>query len=124
VHRSQRGWQYVALGLMTLHFAVPFLLLLSRRLKRQRTSLWRVAVLLLIMRYVDLYWLAVPGFQRSGTENQGLTVHGLDLVALAAIGGAWLSVFAWRLSVRIQLPMYDPVLKEAVDERSKQAAVA
>jgi hypothetical protein len=124
VHRSQRGWPHVALGLMTLHFAVPFLLLLSRRLKRQTTSLWRIAALLLVMRYVDLYWLAVPGFQRGSTESQGLTVYGLDLAALAAIGGAWLSVFAWRLSVRIRLPMYDPDLKEMVDERSKQPVVA
>ena len=64
VHRSQGGWQYLALGLMALHFAVPFLLLLSRRNKRQATSLCRIAALLLVMRYVDLYWMIVPGFQR------------------------------------------------------------
>ena len=75
VHRSRGGWQYVALGLMALHFAVPFLLLLSRRLKRQRISLFRIAALLLVMRYVDLYWIIVPGFQRGSEGAAGFTLH-------------------------------------------------
>lgn len=124
VHRSQGGWQYLALGLMALHFAVPFLLLLSRRLKRQRTSLFRIAALLLVMRYVDLYWIIVPGFQRGSEGVHGFAFHWLDLTAVVAIGGLWLLVFAWRLSLRVRLPMYDPEFMEAVDERTGPAAVA
>jgi hypothetical protein len=124
VHRSQGGWQYLALGLMALHFAVPFLLLLSRRHKRLATSLGGIAALLLVMRYVDLYWIIVPGFQRGSEGIIGFTIHWLDLAAFAAIGGLWLSLFAWQLSVRIRLPMYDPDLTEAVDERTSPAAVA
>jgi hypothetical protein len=124
VHRSRNGWQYVALVLITFHFAVPFLLLLSRRVKRQTAGLWRIAALLLTMRYVDLWWLVVPGFQRGTFENQGPTFDLINLAALAAIGGAWLSLFAWRLSVRIQLPMFDPEITEAIDERSSQPVVA
>ncbi|HEV3022224.1 MAG TPA: hypothetical protein VGX76_07140, partial [Pirellulales bacterium] len=114
LHRSAGGWQYLAAGLMGLHFAVPFLLLLSRRMKRQATNLGRIAVLLLVMRYVDLYWLIVPGFQSGESGPRGLTVHWLDVAAWAAIGGAWLAMFAWRLSARARLPIYDPDLKEAV----------
>lgn len=124
VHRSRNGWQYLAMALMALHFVLPFLLLLSRHLKRHATDLGRIAALLLVMRYADLYWVIVPGFQRDAKGQPGLTFHWLDLAALAAIGGAWLSVFAWRLSVRVSLPMYDPEIMEAVDERSGQTAVA
>jgi hypothetical protein len=124
VHRSQGGWQYLALGLMAFHFAVPFLLLLSRRNKRQAASLCRIAALLLVMRYVDLYWMIVPGFQRGSAGAIGFTFHWLDLAAFVAIGGLWLSVFAWQLSVRVRLPIYDPEFMEAVDERTSPASVA
>lgn len=122
VHRSRGGWQYLAIGLAGLHFAVPFLLLLSRHMKRQATDIGKIAVLLLLMRYADLHWLIVPGFERGRTDLRRLTFHWLDLAAWATIGGAWLAVFAWRLSARVRLPMYDPDLEESVDERPGHAA--
>ena len=64
LHRSHGGWKIVVAALMLLHFAVPFALLLSREQKRERTGLFRIAIILLVMRYVDLYWLVVPGFDR------------------------------------------------------------
>lgn len=124
VHRSRGGWQFLAMGLAALHFAAPFLLLLSRHLKRQAIDLFRIALLLLVMRYADLYWLIVPGFERSESGRHGLTFHWLDLATMAAIGGVWLVVFVWRLSACVRLPMYDPDVTEAVDERSGHAAVA
>ena len=124
VHRSRGGWESLAMGLAGLHFAAPFLLLLSRQMKRQATDIGRIALLLLVMRYLDLYWLIVPGFERAGSGVHGLTFHWLDLAALGAIGGAWLAVFSWRLSARVRLPMFDPDVTEVVDERSGQTAVA
>jgi hypothetical protein len=124
VHRSQGGWQYLAICLVLLHFAVPFLLLLSRSFKQDASSLSRIAILLLAMHYVDLYWMVMPGFQRESAIFKGLVFHWLDLVALVTIGGLWLSVFAWRLSLRIQLPIHDPLFMESMDERFRQTADA
>ena len=112
VHRSREGWQYLAIALILLHFSVPFFLLLSKSIKRDVQSLARVASLLLVMHYVDVYWMVRPGFQREFDSDQGITFHWLQPGdAFATIGGLWLSVFAWRLSIRIQLPIYDPELK-------------
>jgi hypothetical protein len=122
VHRTQNGWEYLAQVLLVLHFAVPFLLLLSRQLKRQALDLGRIAALLLVMRYLDLYWLTVPGFGQSQSAGSGITLFWLDVAALAAIGGAWLAVFAWRLSVRVSVPMYDPEVTEKNDERVHESA--
>ena len=123
VHRSRGGWQYLAMILAGLHFVVPFLLLLSRQLKRQAADLGRIALLLLVMRYADLYWLIVPGFDHGASGRHGFAFHWLDLAAMAAIGGAWLAVFAWRLSVCVRFPIYDPDLTEAAHARSGQTAV-
>lgn len=124
LRRSQGGWQYVVISLMALHFAVPFLLLLSRNRKRDPAGIFRVALLLLAMRYVDLYWLIVPGFQHGESSAGGPAIHWLDLAAMAAIGGVWLAVFSWRLLARVKLPIYDPELVEIVDERTHRPAVA
>ncbi|MDB5384832.1 MAG: hypothetical protein JWM11_478 [Planctomycetaceae bacterium] len=124
VRRTQGIWQYFALILAGLHFAVPFLLLLSRDLKQQAVGICRVAILLLCMRYVDLYWLIVPAFRQSQSGLPELAFLWLDVAALGAIGGVWLTVFAWRLSVRIRLPIYDPSYQEALDEQSGHAVVA
>jgi hypothetical protein len=106
-HRSQGGWQWVGLALILFHFALPFLLLLSRRAKRQGQLLTGLAVFMICMRLVDLFWLVVPAFHQTG-----LHLHWLDLAAPIAIGGIWLAVFAWLLAGKPLLPLHDPALQE------------
>src|ERR1700675_1112034 len=88
LHRSQGGWRVAVAGLMALRFAVPFALLLSRQQKREAAGLFRIAAILLVMRFVDLYWLVVPAFDRGTTEPSGLAFYLLDLAAMVGIGGA------------------------------------
>jgi hypothetical protein len=104
-HRSQGGWQSVALVLIALHFLLPFFLLLSRQLKRKAQWLTGLAVLILVMRLVDLDWLIMPAFY-----PDGLHVHWLDLVIVVAMGGAWLALFSWQWSGKPALPQHDPHL--------------
>ncbi len=106
--RQAGGWQYMALGLVLLHFAVPFLLLLSPRIKRDPRTLSAVALLLLVMRWVDLYWQAAPNF------SPRIGLHWLDVAAWLALGGVWLWFFARRLGGRSLLPVHDPFLPEAL----------
>src|SRR5262249_20178246 len=53
LRRLRGGWQYVALAIVLFHFVLPFLLLLSRNLKRDARRLAMVAGLLLVARVVD-----------------------------------------------------------------------
>jgi hypothetical protein len=48
LHRSAGGWQWVALVLMLTQFFIPFVLLLSRAAKRQKSRLALIAVLILV----------------------------------------------------------------------------
>jgi hypothetical protein len=108
-HRTQGGWQWVGVALILFHFAVPFFLLLSRRLKRKAQLLAMLALIILCMRLVDLYWLVMPAFY----PNQ-VRVHWLDLALLAAIGGLWVVVFARQLARKSFLPLRDPYLQEVI----------
>jgi hypothetical protein len=107
VHRSQGGWQWVSVLLIIFQFTLPFLVLLSRRAKRQAGLLSLVAVLIIAMRLVDLYWLIVPAF-----HPDGLHLHWLDMVLPIGIGGLWLAAFAWQLAGKPLLPRHDPRLQE------------
>jgi hypothetical protein len=123
IARISNGWQYVALFLVVFQFAVPFLLLLQRDLKRTPRRLVWVALALLVVRYVDLYMLVSPEFDPGGAnlhtlegEHAGrLFVHWLDLAAPLAIGGLWVWMFFTQLAQRPLLAVGDPYLREAFE---------
>jgi hypothetical protein len=112
LHRLNNGWKYVGLALVLFHFAVPFALLLSRDLKRNPRRLARVAVLLVLMRYVDLlFWIApnsLPGFAH------GIWFTWMDVAVPIGIGGIWMAAFAWALRQRPLIPLHDQRFEEVV----------
>src|SRR6266404_5799289 len=103
--RLYSGWQTVALALVIFHFAVPFLLLLSRSFKRDPRILVWLATWLLFMRFVDLFWYIEPNFNQ--TLSSLSWIHLLDLVVPVAIGGFWFAMFFYNLRSRPLLPVYD-----------------
>jgi len=110
LNRFAGGWQYIGLGLVALHFALPFALLLSRDLKRNFNLLCSVAILVLVMRFVDLYWMVAPDFSK-----QRFTVSWMDFLMPVALGGIWLATFLWQLERRPLIPLGDPHLEEALE---------
>lgn len=107
VRRLQGGWETIALIMTLSQFALPFALLLFRDLKRNRLLLAIVAGLIVIGRYVDLYWLVTPGVNETGGP---LNFSWLDLVTCIGLGGIWLAAFVWQLNRRPLLPLHDPRL--------------
>jgi hypothetical protein len=123
ITRTSHGWEYLALFLVVFHFAVPWLLLLSRRLKRTPRRLVVVAFWILFVRYADLYMLVTPEFASTG-ENMHLLagehessffIHWLDVAAPLAIGGLWLWMFFTELRKRPLLAAGDPYLRASLD---------
>jgi hypothetical protein len=109
LERLRGGWRYIALALVLGHFALPFALLLSRDLKRNFKLLASIAVFILFMRYVDIYWLVAPDFSK-GKFN----ISWMDFTAPVALGGIWLWFFLSQLERRPLLPLGDPHLEEAL----------
>jgi hypothetical protein len=102
VSRGANGWQWVAAFLAAFHFAVPFLLLLTRTNKRKKAILAWIATTVLIMRWADIYWLVAPAFLPA------VRVHILDVLLFAVIGVIWLYAFRGQLYKRALLPLHDP----------------
>ena len=108
MRRLNGGWGYVGLFIVIFHFAIPFGTLLSRPFKRNIRKLVWLAVWLMLMRYLDLFWIIEPNFS---TTFQ-LTVA--DIVVPIAIGGFWLAYFFRNLGSLPLLPLYDPSAGEVL----------
>jgi hypothetical protein len=106
--RLSNGWGSIGLFLVLFHFAIPFALLLSRPFKRDIRKLVWLAVWMMLMRYLDLFWIIEPNFSKT------LTVTIADIVVPIAIGGIWLWYFFRNLAALPLLPAYDPDAHEVL----------
>ncbi len=104
--RSRRGWAYVAGLLFFAHFAVPFLLLLSRRLKRTPSMLAGVGAWLVCAHALDVYWLVVPALHGG--------MHWLDLAILVGVVGIAAAFGVLRFFAARPFPVHDPGLAESL----------
>ena len=106
--RLYGGWGVVAVIVLVFSFGLPFLILLSREVKRTPGLISKVAGWMLFMRLVDLYWMTRPEFTSRAFPTW------LDLVVPIALVGLWLGFFAMNLKQRPLLPLGDPNLAEAI----------
>jgi hypothetical protein len=109
LYRSYTSWRLVAVALALFHFAIPFVLLLSRRVKREAAAIVKVAGSILFARLVDLFWLVAPQFHKDG-----LSVSWMDVTLPIALGAFWLSAFVRQLRGRAILPIHDPQFDETL----------
>jgi hypothetical protein len=107
--RAFGGWALIAVFLILLHFAIPFLLLLQRPMKRNLGALSMISGMLVVLSSLDVYWLIVPSF-----ESDGPRFHALDFCALIGIGGLWVGTFFWQLKKWPMLPQHDPRFEGAL----------
>jgi hypothetical protein len=117
--RVNTGWKYVALALVVFNFALPFALLLSRDLKRNARRLAQVAILLVLMRYLDLlFWIgpnSLPGFEH------GMPFQWMDIVVPIGLGGLWMAAFARALRQRPLVAVNDQRFEEVVGHVAESA---
>ena len=109
VVRKHGGWGVIAVVIVILQFAFPFLSLLSRATKTNARKLSMLAVLILLMRIADVIWLIEPSFNR-----EHFHLSWMDIVAPLGMGGLWLAMFTWQLQTRPLLPVSDPQLEQAL----------
>ncbi len=113
--RNAGGWRLVGLFLVIFHFAVPFFLLLSRDLKRNPRALALMAGWILVVHYVDVYWVVMPRLHPEAPRPSLF-----DLTAWVGIGAAALAFALWRLRGRHPVPVRDPFLPDSLGYEPNQ----
>jgi len=118
LRRLRGGWEYAGLAVVLFHFALPFVLLLSRPRKQRARSLRRVAALMLFMRVFDLVFFFAPSVHQGGEADFGvrdLVTSFVPMFAMAiGTGGIWLWYYFGQLASRPLLPLGAPDLDKAL----------
>jgi hypothetical protein len=109
LRRFSHGWIWVGLAIFVFLFALPFLLLLQRSIKRNMRTVAAVALVLLLMQLVNLFWTILPA-PTLHSDVGGFSW--MDIVTPIGIGGIWVAIFIRQLKRRPLLPLNDPRLKE------------
>jgi hypothetical protein len=109
IPRVTGSWTIVSACLLLFKFVVPFLALLSRRAKRDPNMLKAVAILILIMQYVDLHWLIFPNL-----NAQEVLLGIPEVLIWGGFAGAFLFVVTRFLSQHPIVPLKDPRIQESL----------
>jgi hypothetical protein len=109
VTRRSGSWNTLSWGLFFGHFLVPFVILLSRAVRRDPFWLGFMAVWVLAFHYVDLYWLIMPAAYPLGVEPSRLDAS--VLLAMVSFFGA---IVAHACQRRALVPVGDPRLADSV----------
>lgn len=113
VHRTQNGWEWPIRIVLAFQFAGPFLVLLSRRAKRNLRALTILAAVIFVVHLIEVFWRVIPAFHR-----ESFSLSWLDIVTPLGIGGVWVAGFLWLLGRAALVPLHDPRtphLQEAVE---------
>jgi len=115
--RMKGGWGYVGVALIAFHFAFPFLVLLQQDFKRHARWLALLAIFILVMRLVDMFYLIGPANRvvPGGMAQGAFYISWMDIVAPIAVGGIWLWYFFGQLMKRPLVPAKDPYFEGAVE---------
>ncbi|MBK9765969.1 MAG: hypothetical protein IPP63_02510 [Chloracidobacterium sp.] len=113
--RMKGGWGYIGVLLIIFHFAFPFLVLLQQDFKRKARWLSALAIFILVMRLVDMFYQIAPTPRIRKGSTGAFHIDWLDIVAPVAIGGIWLWWFFGELLKRPLVPVQDPFFESAID---------
>jgi hypothetical protein len=109
VVRIHGGWGWVGAFVALFKFLVPFFLLLSRPLKRDPRRLALLAAGLLLVHWVDLYWIVMPALSAGGPRPSLW-----DLTAFVGVGGISVAFTLWRMHGIAAVPLRDPYLADSL----------
>jgi hypothetical protein len=117
INRLSGAWKLVAGAIILFHFVLPFFLLLPKKANRNPRMLVSVAAIVIVMRYVDLYWLVGPQVSHGeGTTVAAFHFSWMDIAAPLGVGGIWLWYFLTQLKKLPLLPINEPQLESALGE--------
>ncbi len=107
--RWEGTWAIITMIIVFGHFVIPFVGLLTRGSKRNLKYLSILSLFVLVMHWIDLYWLVMPVLHKTGFR-----FCILDFTSLFGIGGFFMWLFWKQFSKHPLTPVGDPHFKESV----------
>jgi len=110
-----REMPWAALSYIVLFgaFAIPFVLLLGRGVKKKPNAMLAIAVMLLIGMWLEKFLLVVPSIWHEGTLPLGIS----ELLITLGFLSIFVLTYAFAISRHPILPVGDPLLREELRSR-------
>ena len=108
-------WWLLGVAIVFGQFFIPFLMLLSGRTKRTPGILGPLALWILAVHALDVFWTVMPFFRITAVKPDWVTVA-LAAASFVGIGGIWLFLWSLNLTRGALLPRHNmPVRGEVVE---------
>jgi hypothetical protein len=116
LNRIHGGWWTICSLDFIAHWLIPFSLLLSRDLKRNKTKMIWITLWMLFARIIDMFWLVEPNFKYAAGNLVGepLSVLAYFTVPIAMLG-IWVAFYLTNLMQRPLVVVNDPHLEEILE---------
>lgn len=113
--RIRGGWGIIITLDFIFHWLVPFTMLLSRDLKRNKKRLTRVCQIMIFAVALNQFWLIEPNF-KDAARNLHFSWGILEYIALpVAMTAIWVAYFCVELKKRPLVQVNDPHLAEILE---------
>ena len=112
VQKWEGSWAIFSIGLVIIHFLVPYIMLVSQPSKMDPKKLKFISVWLLFAHLYDLFWLVMP---ETPQLSEGYSFSWIDLVFPIAIVGLVILIFNMKARKENLIPVGDPKLKRGLD---------
>jgi len=121
IDRFAGGWAVIITLYFLFHWLIPFSLLLSRDIKRNKKRLVLVCQWMIFAKAFDLFWLIEPNF-KDAARNLHFSFGILEYVAVpVAMVALWIYFFITRLKMRPLVQTNDPHVAEILEPEHAHA---
>ena len=112
LNRWEGNWKFISIGLIFVHFVVPYFGLLSQPSKMNPKRLLFMSSWILFAHYYDLYWLSIPNFSKDSF------IFSWNEISFVLFAVGILIIVIYKQSNKYNLiPVGDPKLKRGIDFR-------
>jgi hypothetical protein len=117
LNRIRGGWWVVCSADFICHWLIPFVLLLSRDLKRNKQKMIWLTCFMIFARCLDLFWLIEPNFADAAGNlhiagNIGILAY---ITVPVAVLSLWAAYYMTQLQARPLINVNDPHVEEMLE---------
>ena len=116
-YRGHGDWLTLSLILVFTRFVIPFIGIMSRKIKRNPRTLAFWCVWIIVAEFIDMYWLVQPALAHTrGIEQIRIDLY--DITTLVGVGGVLAAIITWGLVKHALVPLKDPRLEESINHEN------
>ena len=113
--RLEGSWAYITYTLLIGRFVIPFVLLLGRDRKHNKTLLKSTSILIIVLHFLEIHWIVMPVL-----HDVNFAFSWLDITTLVGLGGIFMGLFFSTFKKNNIVPTSHPTLADSLSKQYHQ----